>query len=308
MVGSLSSGYDSTTSTVLAAAAGLTRVFSFRSARGGVPDHGEHIARALGLDLTLVERTAWREEPFSEVPYLAVDGAGQDIVFSSARAFLEGRVLISGFHGDKVWAKETKNLGPTIVRGDPSGLTFTEHRLALGCIHLPVPFLGVRQLRDVNALSNSPELAAWDLPGDYSRPICRRIVEDYGMPRETFGMQKKAATNHFRRGEAVLTEQTRVAYYAWLRSRESLWRRHRVKGTRPPGRFFWIFYERYPLVSRAVRSFARRLPERAGALLHRVDDKFYRRMNRRINLVEHLFPWAVEELATVYVPKGESPR
>ena len=30
-------------------------------------------------------------------------------------------------------------------------------------------------------------------------------------------------------------------------------------------------------------------------------------IKRRINLVEHLFPWAVEELAKVYADAGEHP-
>ncbi|MCK5448921.1 MAG: hypothetical protein KAJ43_12300 [Gemmatimonadetes bacterium] len=306
MVSGLSSGYDSTTATVLAMKVGLERVFSFRTARGGAQDHGEEMARWLGLELALVGRTDWRGEPFTEIPYLAVNGAGQDIVFSSARELLRGQVLVSGFHGDGVWEKGTNGLAPDLARDADGGLSFTEHRLQLGCIHLPVPYLGARQIQDLNALSNSPELAAWDIPGDYSRPICRRIVEDAGIPRDAFGMHKKAATNHFRRGEAVLTEETRVAYYGWLQRHERLWRQGQVKGTKPPGRIFWAFYVRYAHVGRVLRAHPRLLPGKPGEWVLRAGYKFYRRLNRRINLVEHLFPWAIEELAKVYV-SNEAP-
>jgi hypothetical protein len=291
---------------VLARKAGLERVFSFRMARGGGDDHGEDLARVLGIELNLVGRTDWRDEPFSEVPYFAVNGAGQDIVFSSARELLRGQVLISGFHGDEIWAKQPKGLESDIVRTSDGGLAFTEHRLELGCIHLPVPFLGVRQIRDVSVISNSPELAAWDVPGDYSRPICRRIVEDAGVHRESFGMNKRAVTNHFRRGEAVLTEETRTAYYGWLERNRHLWRGGRVKGTKVPGRFFWAFYRRYTRTWRALNANPRMLPGKIGERVDRAGYKYYRRLNRRINLVEHLFPWAIERLARVYAADEEA--
>ncbi len=307
MVSSISSGYDSTASTVLARAAGLRRAFSFRTARGGGHDHGEVMAQRLGLDLELVDRTAWRDTPFSEIPYLAVNGAGQDIIFSSADEQLHGRVLVSGFDGDRVWGKEKTHLAPDLARTSDGGLAFTEHRLQLGCIHLPVPGLGARQAREINEISHGPEMAAWDVPGDYSRPISRRIVEEAGIPRESFGMHKRAATNHFRRGEAVLTDETRSSNYRWLASHESLWRERGAKRTRAPGRFFWAFYDRYPAVRRRVRGLSRRLPRGAARRLLRIEDKFFRRMNRRVNLVEYLFPWAVHEQAKAYARRESNP-
>ena len=60
MVGALSSGYDSTTTAVLARQAGMKRVFSFRRARGGLEDHGSKVAEILGLDLTLLDRLGWQ--------------------------------------------------------------------------------------------------------------------------------------------------------------------------------------------------------------------------------------------------------
>ena len=308
MVSSLSSGYDSTASTVLAHEAGLRRLFSFQTARGGVPDDGEAIARQLGLELAHVNRTSWRSVPLSEIPYLAVNGAGQDIIFSSASEQLRGRVLISGFDGDRVWGKEMIHLEPDLSRTSDGGLSFTEHRLQLGCIHVPVPALGARQTRNIKAISIGPEVAPWDVPGDYSRPISRRIVEEAGVPREAFGMHKKAATNHFRRGEAVLTAQTREAYYEWLRDHERVWREGRVKGTKVPGRAFWAFYRFYCQVGRALRARPYLVSGRFGAWIDRTGYRYYRRLNRRINLADHLFPWAIEELSRVYSDPSDPER
>src|SRR5712691_5589195 len=47
---------------------------------------------------------------------------------------------------------------------------------------------------DVSALSRSPAMAPWDVRGTYSRPICRRIVETAGVPRDAFGVRKQTAS------------------------------------------------------------------------------------------------------------------
>ena len=164
MVGSLSSGYDSTASTVLAHETGLERAFSFETARGGAEDDGKAIARQLGLELDMVERTAWRDTPYSEVPYLAVNGAGQDIIFSSASELLRGRVLISGFEGDRVWGKEVTHLGPDLTRTSDGGLSFTEHRLQWAIEKQSLPMFKYKKVREIIAISHSPELATWDVP------------------------------------------------------------------------------------------------------------------------------------------------
>jgi hypothetical protein len=301
MVGGLSSGYDSNTVTVLAREAGMRQAFSFRTARGGSEDHGRDVAGILGLNLTLVDRRDWQRQAFAEVPYFAATGLGADVIFSAARDILRGRVLLAGFHGDKVWGKDTKTLGPDLVRSDASGLAFTEHRLALGCIHFPAAFMGVREIRQIAALSNSSELAPWDVPGEYSRPICRRIVEEAGIPRGLFGVSKKAATNLFHRGEAPLTDLTRAAYYRWITENKESWRANRAKPPRLPGPLFWALRNCSDLVHGALRRLDRFLPRKVGSWLTRKENDLDRRFNRRSNVVQHLFPWAIERMEKQYL-------
>jgi hypothetical protein len=302
MVGGLSSGYDSTTVAVLAQEAGMKQVFSFQTARGGQQDHGEQVAGVLGLHLTLLDRRDWQQQPFAEVPYFAANGLGVDVIFASAQDLLRGRVMVSGFHGDKVWAKDTKALGPEIVRGDASGLAFTEHRLILGCIHCPMAFMGVREIRSIHALSTSTELAPWDLPGDYSRPVCRRIVEEAGVPRELFGMKKKAATNLFHRGEVLLTDNTREAYYRWLRENSGVWATSAADRPRIPGGTLLAVRNRYYLVEGFLRHAGRFLPAKQRSIVAKYNTKVQRWLNHRINLVRHLFPWAIERTSSEYIP------
>lgn len=216
MLGTISSGYDSPTIATLARAAGLREVISFDRSREEENDSGQEIAKHLGLGVTVVPREAWRATPLAEVPFLAADAKGEDVYFKSAETSLEGSVLLTGFHGDKIWGKYTTALSPDIVRGDQSGLSLTEYRLHAGFVHCPVPFMGVRQIRDVNRLSRSPELSRWDVTGDYTRPICRRIVEEAGVPREMFGISKKAASVLFFDSRSFLTPETLAQYLPWL--------------------------------------------------------------------------------------------
>jgi hypothetical protein len=224
-LGSLSSGYDSATVTVLARANGLKEVICVDRARGGDEDSGEPLAAFLKIAPRIIKRDGWRTMPLPEAPFLATDGKGEDVIFKSAESFLAGRVLLTGFHGDKMWDKHTEDLSPNIVRGDQSGLDLSEYRLQIGFLHCPVPFWGVRQIGDINRISNSEEMKAWDVPGDYSRPICRRIVEEAGVPREMFGIRKRATTVNFNTSEHFLTPQSMEDYLAWLRANRKDWMR-----------------------------------------------------------------------------------
>ncbi len=171
----------------------------------------------------MIPRDDWKSRDLIEALFISSDAKGEDVYFGGAEESLSGRVLLTGFHGDKIWAKETKSLNPTIVRGDPSGLSLTEYRLWVGFIHLPVPFMGVRQIRDINKISNSMEMKPWDIPGNYSRPICRRIVEAGGVRRNDFGMLKKAASVLFSSRGDNLSLTTRKSLYSWLRLNSAAW-------------------------------------------------------------------------------------
>jgi hypothetical protein len=94
-----------------------------------------------------------------------------------------------------------------------------------------VSFWGVRQIADIHRISNLPEMAPWDIPGDYSRPICRRIVEGEGVPREMFGMEKKATWVLLLRGKEFLSPSSMDNYMNWLADRRWSWAR---KGRIPP--------------------------------------------------------------------------
>ena len=289
LLGTISSGYDSPTVATLARGAGLEEVISFDRCNEDEADSGQAIATCLGLKVTVIPRDGWRATRLAEVPFLAADAKGEDVYFKSAESLLVGRVLLTGFHGDKMWGKYTTALSPDLVRGDQSGLSLTEYRLHAGFVHCPVPFMGVRQIREVNTLSRSSAMARWDVPGDYTRPICRRIVEEAGVPRELFGIRKKAASVLFFNGASFLSQEALAEFLPWLET-------HEIPIPAGPNPV-WTGVAR---AAEAVGSWA----ESSGSI-GVVAAKAARRVAgwaEREPLFRWLFPWAADRARVTYTP------
>src|SRR5213592_3898541 len=284
MLGTISSGYDSPAVTVLAQPYGLQEAIAFEPSSSGAPDSGGAIAQALGVRLRRLARAAWRgpDAPAGpELPFLAADAKGEDVYFRGAEAHLARRVLVTGYHGDQMWSKRPRAPSADIVRGDQSGLSLSEYRLWAGFIHLPVPFLGVRQIADVSALSRSAAMAPWDVPGAYSRPICRRIVETAGVPRDAFGVRKQTASVLFFERDDMLSPGSLADYDAWLREHAADWsERGRAAPTRSPS-----------AAARLRAALARLAPPRLRNALG---------LAHGSRLFPHLFPWAVERAKAHY--------
>src|SRR5216117_1402793 len=66
-------------------------------------------------------------------------------------------------------------------------------------------------------------MAPWDVRGTYSRPICRRIVETAGVPRDAFGVRKQTASVLFFERDDVLSPGSLADYCEWLRGRAADW-------------------------------------------------------------------------------------
>lgn len=287
-LGTLSSGYDSATISTIASSFGCKEVIGFDSGRTGEDDSGGPIAKELGLTLHNADRSEWQSKALSEVAFLAGDGLGADVIFKGAETYLFGRVLLTGFHGDKVWSKSPGDLSPNIVRGDSSGLDLSEYRLAAGFLNCAVPFWGVKQIADINRISLSDELKEWDVPGEYSRPICRRIVEEAGVPRESFGISKRASADLFTISESFLTPSSMDDYLQWLSdNRAEWWQRGKIPPMRSTG------FDRYKQVYRNRIRWAvveKRILWRMAEMIDRSNTALRR----------PLFAWAVNRMAERY--------
>jgi hypothetical protein len=231
------------------------------------------------------------------VPFVAADAKGEDVYFKGAEAELAGRVLLTGFHGDRVWDRRAAT-DADLVRGDQSGLSLSEYRLWAGFLHCPLPFAGAAQAASIRAISRSREMAHWHTGAYYSRPICRRILEEAGVPRQAFGRWKKSASVLFSAQEGFLAPASLADYRAWLERRADEWRRRGLTPPRltPDDVDAWRG-PRFAL-ARLLEGLAHAGPRRLWFL--RSAAQRVVTMGRREELSRHLFPWAIERAARRY--------
>jgi hypothetical protein len=173
-----------------------------------------------------------------------------------------------------------------LKRGDPSGTTIADFRLRVGFLHIPVPFIGACRHAEIHTISNSTEMHPFSVGGDYDRPICRRILEEAGIPRELVGQRKQAIATHFSRNMQLISPETRAAFQRDLRD----------KGVLDEVRRDLLAFQAKRAVFRGVRKAIKVAPvlERPlGWLRDGLDDQFRARENSRYaNL---LFVWALEQ-------------
>jgi len=301
MLGTVSSGYDSPMVTVLARRHGLDTALSFPEGRKPLlgsaeppPEGGDRIGARLGVRVLDVPRDAWQQDADAAIPFLAGDGNGQEVLFKGAERHLAGTVLLTGMSGDTIWGRHAKGGDGMLARGDQSGLSLTEYRLHAGFIHLPLPFIGANQASDLRALSNSPDLAAWSVGGSYDRPICRRVVEEAGIERESFGRSKVAASVRFSLRENFWSAGFRGEFLDWLAARRALWLR---RGHLPPAWKSALARPVQRLLASAAHWLHRSRPTWAGGYLVRRRLEY---LGGRELLYKYLFPWAVERTSQRY--------
>lgn len=303
LLGTLSTGYDSTAVTALARPAGLGEVICFERESGR--DSGSQIAHHFRVRPISVNMRAWRRAALPEVPFIAADAFGEEVHFAAASEVLSDRVLLTGYHGDKVWERDTPYLSPDLVRGDLSGLALTEYRLQAGFINCPVPFWGARSVRDIVGISRSDGMKRWQRNGDYNRPICRRIVESTGVPGDAFGQVKSHASQWIALGNLGLTEMSLQDYSGYLdRHKCAFLRSGRVPPTLAKRWSALIAKGSYELAGAlsAVPAFYKlglhHMPILAGLTGLRTPNPPHPPMV--LGLARYLFPWALQHATKCY--------
>lgn len=303
LLASISTGYDSPAVAVLARGAGCKDTLCIDRAQHNRDDDGSAIAEVLGYRIHRVSREAWRDLPYPEVPALA-GGTLVSVLFAGAQDLLRGRILVTGYYGDKIWGMAS-NPQRNFFRGSCSGLGHTEYRLWAGYLHLPVPFLAGRRCDEIVAISNDPALEPWVIPGTtYNRPICRRLAEDAGVPREAFGRTKMGADLIEWQETEFLTPASFRDYLAWLRAHRGDWLR---SGRLPP----WASKRGDRMLNdvnvrlfRGVREAGAWLDKRLGTasgLRKRLRPERLKYMHPKLlNLRQHYFPWALERAKARY--------
>jgi len=198
----ISAGYDSSVVAVLAAQAGVKEALTmlrYEETPAGrvLVDHPGAVTSAVGMDLIEVERDRWRDgDGVAEASIAAACVSFMDVVMLTLSDWLPGTLLMVGHSGDSLWSRGNPAAFADTVQGagQISGRGLAEHRLALGYVIFPLPFLGLTSHPSIFDITVSPEMEAWSVGGSYDRPIARRIVEEAGVKRGDFATRKYAGS------------------------------------------------------------------------------------------------------------------
>lgn len=191
----VSSGYDSCASAVVAKYAGCTRAVTIRQSasywRGS--DSGEEVAKHLGLMTDAYDIKAKRY-PWEDAVW-AVSGRASILNWTQFDFPEPLCAFFTGCRGDTLWDRlETNDSDPFCVPS-VSDMGIAEWRLIAGVFHVVVPFWGLRHVNELREISRSSEMQPWSVGGDYDRPVARRLVEESGVPRGTFAVLKKNSSS-----------------------------------------------------------------------------------------------------------------
>lgn len=208
LLATASSGYDSSCIAAIAREIGCSDVLTFRDARDLKiqylgkyrydrhfrEDSGEKIAEMLGYENIFVRDSS--DYLKEETTVLEAEScASGNLCYDPTVVFeddIKQRVVLTGHHGDIVWALEKGKVSSDLKWGGQSGASLYESRLRIGFIHAPVPYIGACSMRSINEISCSEEMRPWVLNNGYDRPIPRRVLEERGVPRNVFGQKKNA--------------------------------------------------------------------------------------------------------------------
>lgn len=227
-VSTISSGYDSAAAAVLAKSIGATRTLTISDSRYGEADDdsGAAIAERLGMSVSTRTREDYRRSGFEAERLFYMCGIPEDIIFHSFADELPRTLLFTGHKGDTMWDINGRPVGSWSL--DPGGATMQSFRLRADFVHFPPAFFGWARHEKVIEISRSEEMKPWSVGASYDRPIPRRIVEEAGVPRDWFGMKKRAVSamygldnrRYVEAGELDLTEE----FSRLLRQHRQRWR------------------------------------------------------------------------------------
>jgi hypothetical protein len=250
----VSSGYDSSASAVIAHAAGCREGITFGEcleAPDRPDDSGADIGARIGLDMSEYRTFAYRErDDLPEVEFIASGVTSGQVFLAGTEAAIGGRLIVSGIGGDFVW--DPRNARTRRSQGAPffiGGYSEVEFLLRAPALSLALPMIGVRRMNQLDRLGTSPAMRDWSVGGDYDRPIPRRIVEETGVPRGAFADMKRRVAGDFfnfarrtRPLDVYLSRHSLEAFEAWLDSERPMarapLRRHALVAD-SVGRLIW---------------------------------------------------------------------
>lgn len=196
----ISRGYDAVASSVLAHQLGCNKVMTFNSPKKYSSDNGEEIAKRIGFtNIYLCDANKYFDNiDYVEAECISSGDVGSSIIFAAHKDLFRNSMIMMGVRGDSLWERCHTNVnnnqdftaGNTLQQTDH---TFVETCLDVNAMWIPIPMIGADRWSDLARISNSEEMKTYSVRPNYDRPIPRRIAEEYGIPRDWFGLEKSGA-------------------------------------------------------------------------------------------------------------------
>lgn len=295
MMCSVSRGYDSVAVCGLLADAGYREAITL-----AVPeDCGDVIGKHLGVQTHVLESEAYRKmSSIPEAEFLAAGFHGQDLCLAGAEAHLTGKLFVSGISGDKVWGKDRPPEPFDLSWSNGSGFQLTEFRWRIGSLHAALPFSSIFSRKSLLEISKSKEMERWSVGGGYDRPIPRRIAEERGVPRESFGLAKRGLiTMHFYGSDKAVMEMFSKASLEAFERFYARARRERSFKTKAARAAIYVLYR--------IERFVGHKLKRAG-VLKEIPCSFARKHHQWPGRHSYLFCWATETVKERYAKALET--
>jgi hypothetical protein len=207
LLATLSSGYDSAATAVLAREAGAREAVTIGQARRmpghvfDLNDSGAEVARQLGMSCRVYSRHR-KNYPFEDALWASMGNVG-DINMAIFDYPDKLCLLFSGFLGDGLWGNKGPQAEFLRRPGGGAGARFGECRLELGVLNCSPAYWGCRKESQVHALSQRKEMLPWTLGTGYDRPVPRRLAEEAGIARDSFGIRKRLSSFDRRYGRPL---------------------------------------------------------------------------------------------------------
>ncbi|HEX6249922.1 MAG TPA: hypothetical protein VFZ56_00655 [Gemmatimonadaceae bacterium] len=198
-----SRGYDTTAVNAIARSHRVDGVFTVTRGKGepGKPDpddDGTEIAAALGIGPIIpIDRHAYSDGFADEIYFHASMHECPDANLRQIVDHIHGpALLLTGTLGE-MWythscgyADRPGTLHDGLARWDLGTHGLTEVRLRAGYVQAAIPYIGARKREQILRITESDEMTPWRTGSRYDRPIPRRLGEEAGAARETFGQVK----------------------------------------------------------------------------------------------------------------------
>ena len=192
----LSTGFDSVAVAVWAREVGVRQALCTLGR-----EDARTVGKQLGLDVRAKDLKGIQDLPLSVLLefYLLPEGKNQPMALHESDQ--QGALIFSGHGGDEMWSMNSAFEGPECARPQDTiiaGVSYTEYRLRVGFVLVPVPLLNQNQHAVIEAISQSAELAPFcDEDLSYCRPIPRRVGVEGGVRWGDFGQKKHIGQVHF---------------------------------------------------------------------------------------------------------------